>query len=108
MTLTEKQLAEIVSAIHKRRRVLEEELDLDIAQGADVSPADAADGARDVKELHQLEDAESRIAEGTYGSCVDCGALISYERLSAAPHAARCIECQARFEQAHPQAAPKL
>ncbi|HEX7222641.1 MAG TPA: TraR/DksA C4-type zinc finger protein [Candidatus Limnocylindrales bacterium] len=35
-----------------------------------------------------------RIADGTYGACVRCGAAIAAERLEALPWAAHCIECQ--------------
>lgn len=108
MTLTEKQLAELVSAIHRRRNVLEDELQADAASPADMSEADAADSRRDLAELHELEGAEGRIAEGTYGACTDCGALIPYDRLRAAPHAARCVACQGRHERAHPAAQPTL
>ena len=35
-----------------------------------------------------------RVADGTYGACVRCGAAIAAERLEALPWAAHCIECQ--------------
>ena len=44
------------------------------------------------------EQALARIAAGTYGQCMDCGADIAPQRLQAAPEAARCIDCQARAE----------
>jgi DnaK suppressor protein len=41
-----------------------------------------------------------RIAEGSYGECVDCDAHIAEARLKAAPEAARCIHCQEKLEKA--------
>src|SRR5919112_6562115 len=49
------------------------------------------------KNQHHLADvvaALERIADGTYGACVRCGAAIAAERLEALPWAAYCIGCQ--------------
>lgn len=71
-------------------------------------------------ELHELEleastdvyfdEEEQRIAEalkalanGTYGTCVDCGRPIPAERLAAVPEAIRCIEDQRQAEGVHRQ-----
>jgi RNA polymerase-binding protein DksA len=56
---------------------------------------------RDQLELRDIDDARARIAEGTYGECVDCGCDIPYERLHAQPTAARCVDCQERWEKTH-------
>jgi len=37
-----------------------------------------------------------RIDLGTYGTCVDCAALVPEGRLEAKPEAARCVACQGR------------
>ncbi len=42
-------------------------------------------------ELSQVEQALSRMDEGSYGSCEVCGADIGAERLEALPHTGRCI-----------------
>ena len=65
---------------------------------ADVGNAELS---RDVEELREVEAARRRLAEGAYGICVDCGAQIGFERLHAAPAAARCVECQARHEKTY-------
>jgi DnaK suppressor protein len=46
--------------------------------------------------LRQIQDALSRIEEGTYGLCQDCGERISHQRLEAVPWAERCVQCQDR------------
>lgn len=48
--------------------------------------------------LAAVDDALARLAAGSYGLCVDCGAEIQLERLIALPQAARCITCQQRGE----------
>jgi DnaK suppressor protein len=48
-------------------------------------------GAR--RELDELAAAESRLAAGTYGRCVRCGAEIAPERLDALPAVTTCIRC---------------
>ena len=49
-------------------------------------------------EAQQVELALQRLAEGNYGSCVDCGKEIPPDRLKAVPEAIRCIDDQRRYE----------
>ncbi|TFH71653.1 TraR/DksA family transcriptional regulator [Gammaproteobacteria bacterium LSUCC0112] len=44
-------------------------------------------------ELIEIDNALSRIRNGTYGVCVACGDIINPERLAAYPMAIRCMEC---------------
>ncbi|WP_371375242.1 TraR/DksA family transcriptional regulator [Thalassotalea aquiviva] len=44
-------------------------------------------------EIQQLSDAISRIEQGTYGYCVDCGEEIARARLNVQPAAIKCIDC---------------
>ena len=55
---------------------------------------------RESAELVAIDEALQRIADGSYGLCVDCGASIATARLHANPVAMRCIDCQSRLEQA--------
>lgn len=55
--------------------------------------AEAAQGRRE-----EALAALSRLDEGTYGVCVDCGKPIPEERLSFRPEVARCLEDQQKFE----------
>ncbi|HEY7902098.1 MAG TPA: TraR/DksA family transcriptional regulator [Casimicrobiaceae bacterium] len=59
---------------------------------------DIAQVSRDVRELAAVEVALTRIADGSYGVCVDCGQPIAPARLAVSPSAARCIACQERLE----------
>ena len=49
-------------------------------------------------EARSVEIAQERLAEGTYGTCVDCGNEIPEARLEAIPEAIRCIDDQNRYE----------
>jgi RNA polymerase-binding transcription factor DksA len=46
----------------------------------------------------QVEHALSRIEEGSYGDCEQCGKPIPEERHTAMPEATLCIECKAQEE----------
>jgi RNA polymerase-binding transcription factor len=54
--------------------------------------------SRDLAVLAEVEGALARLADGTYGACVDCGADIPHARLAAYPAAKRCVACQSRAE----------
>lgn len=48
------------------------------------------------RRLKQIDAALARLAEGSYGICLDCEGPISPKRLAAIPSAERCIACQER------------
>jgi DnaK suppressor protein len=52
-------------------------------------------------EAEQVETAQQRLEEGTYGTCIDCGKDIPEARLEAIPEAIRCIDDQQRYEAQH-------
>jgi DnaK suppressor protein len=49
--------------------------------------------------LQMVESALSRIREGTFGECINCGNEINAKRLEAVPWTRYCIECQEKLEQ---------
>ena len=119
MALTPPQMQSLQKTIEQRRAVLMQELREDAERvrrdrhedlaGASPDPGDEsvatliadlehADMGRDLNELRALDGARQRLAEGSYGVCVDCGRDISFERLKANPSAVRCIEDQTKYE----------
>ena len=48
--------------------------------------------------LESINDALDRLERGKYGSCQDCGSSIGVRRLLAIPDAARCIDCQEKYD----------
>jgi RNA polymerase-binding protein DksA len=126
MALTHEQTQELQRLVDQRRAALLDEItrDLDKMRGgrlADIagpvgdpgdesvasliSDLDQAEATRDISELRTLEAARQRIAEGSYGLCINCGEEIGYARLRANPAAERCITCQTRFERTHASSA---
>ncbi len=67
--------------------------------------ADVTNLARVTAELAQADAALARVAQGTYGLCVDCEDAIEPARLSAHPAALRCAECQGFIERSAQHAA---
>jgi len=51
-------------------------------------------GFREVNHLRRIKIALSKIEDGTYGECVDCGDNIRALRLLANPTSMKCICCQ--------------
>jgi len=122
MPLTGKQLEEFEALLKRRRQQLVTELLEDVARSRDESYADLAGSvtdlgdealadlladldnaevARDMRTVRELDAALARIADGSYGSCADCGEDIGLQRLRAYPTAERCIKCQEVHEKTH-------
>lgn len=70
----------------------------DLANSRAVDEVGAAEVERDRDELRQIEAAFQRLAQGHYGECADCGAVIEAGRLQAQPAATRCMACQQQRE----------
>jgi DnaK suppressor protein len=45
-----------------------------------------------------IDEALTRLTEGTYGICAECGVEVSERRLEAVPFAKLCVECQSKEE----------
>jgi RNA polymerase-binding protein DksA len=122
MALTPQQTQQLQTAIEQRRAALLSELREDVERvrkdrfeelagsapdAGDQSVAtliadlDHADVGRDLSELRGLEAARTRLSDGSYGVCANCGADIGFERLSANPAAVRCVDCQRVHEKTY-------
>jgi RNA polymerase-binding protein DksA len=122
MPLTQQQTQELHATVEQRRAALRTEIDRDLDKvradrledlaGASPDPGDEsvaslisdldqADTTRDLSELRSLDAAHERIADGSYGTCIECGGDIGFERLRANPAAERCIRCQTQYEKTH-------
>jgi len=53
---------------------------------------------RDRGKLDAIDEALSRVDDGTYGLCEDCGAEIAEGRLDALPFTRLCVTCQSDRE----------
>ena len=54
---------------------------------------------RESRLLRNVRAAMGRIAEGAYGTCLECDEEISQKRLRAVPWATLCIACQEQSDQ---------
>ena len=92
----EAQLAEFESRLARIAADLAEPLAADSSEQAVETEDDAAleaQAALITGEIGSVKRALERIAEGTYGECVQCGGEIAQGRLEARPEAALCIDC---------------
>ena len=122
MALTPEQTQELHATVERRRAVLRAEIEqglgkvradrLEDLAGASPDPGDEsiaslisdldqADTSRDLSELRGLDAAHERIADGSYGTCIDCVGEIAFARLQVNPSAERCIRCQTQYEKTH-------
>jgi DnaK suppressor protein len=92
----ESRLAELTSQISEIDRELHSLLPADWEeQATQLEGQDALGGIEKSKlqEVRQIREALRRIAQGSYGVCVQCGEPIAAKRLAALPTATRCISC---------------
>lgn len=59
-------------------------------------PVAVSRAARLLSTIEEIDAALHRIADGSYGSCVHCGAAIPTERLEIRPFAPGCVACEQR------------
>jgi DnaK suppressor protein len=55
------------------------------------------------EEERRIAEARRALADGSYGTCTNCGREIPAARLEAMPEAVRCVDCQRLFEGRHRQ-----
>ncbi|TSB47030.1 TraR/DksA family transcriptional regulator [Alkalicoccobacillus porphyridii] len=121
MPLTEKQVQQLKNDLLEIKKELEGANDSfstdysestgEISNGVDNHMADQAAQYEDrMKEqtfrqadqekLQEVEEALDRIEEGTYGTCIDTGEDIPFERLEIVPYAKRTIAAQEKADEA--------
>lgn len=61
---------------------------------------DQARSDRLLVELGDIDDALMRLRQPGYGRCIDCAAVIPFDRLQQLPQALRCLDCQTTVEAA--------
>ena len=60
-------------------------------------------GTETHEEERRIAEARRALADGSYGTCLNCHQPIPPERLSAVPETVRCLHCQRLFEGLHRQ-----
>ena len=76
----------------------------DVAMEQALATVDEAKAGHAVHELEEVLAARRRLADQSFGHCLDCGEAIDLRRLTARPAAALCTTCQAIHEHERPMA----
>ena len=100
-------LEERRTEIQEKLRSLREALPADAADVKDAEEQSVDDFVQEVdfalmqmksETLSKIDEAISRLDDGTYGVCTECGTEIGEARLKALPFAALCRRCQEQEE----------
>jgi len=86
-----RRIANIDRELHRQLPADSEEQAIDLENQETLEALERTE----VQEIHRIEAALQRIAQGTYGICDECGADIDPKRLKALPTASKCISCAA-------------
>ena len=73
---------------------------LDLAQSIEHQELARLTATRLAERAKRLHIALTRVADGEYGVCSECGTSIPRRRLLAIPDATTCVACQERLEHA--------
>jgi DnaK suppressor protein len=110
-----------INAQHFEEKLLQQQADLQqatlsaVEQGRETSTDDTQDvadqavasyqkellfsqGTNGHVQLTRIRAALTRIADGTFGECLNCGKTIGVKRLEALPWTPYCIDCQEKIE----------
>ena len=95
---------EILSEVHEKMRDVRVDGPTANLQGVlDAVESSEADIQEDIElaliqmkaeTLQKIDEALTRLDEGSYGYCFECGEEISQQRLRALPFAVRCKDCE--------------
>src|SRR5213082_711451 len=75
------KLNEVLDAVESAEADIQEDLEFALVQMKSET-------------LNKINDALTRLEQGTYGNCFECGEEIAEKRLRALPFAVRCKECE--------------
>jgi DnaK suppressor protein len=75
------KLNEVLDAVESSEADIQEEIEFALIQMKSET-------------LNKINDALSRLEQGNYGNCFECGEEIAQKRLRALPFAVRCKDCE--------------
>src|SRR5712671_2392500 len=81
------KLNEVLDAVESAEADIQEDLEFALVQMKSET-------------LNKITDALTRLEQGTYGNCFECGEEIAEKRLRALPFAVRCKDCEEAREAA--------
>jgi len=75
------KMNEVLDAVESAEADIQEELEFSLVQMKSET-------------LNKINDALTRLEQGSYGNCYECGEEIAEKRLRALPFAVRCKDCE--------------
>lgn len=105
--ILEERRRDILSEVHGRLREVRRDANARPHDGMDQGEAGEAHIQEDIEfaliqmkaeTLVRIDEALSRLDDGTYGRCLECGDEIAEARLRALPFALRCRDCEESHE----------
>jgi DnaK suppressor protein len=75
------KLNEVLDAVESSEADIQEEIEFSLIQMKSET-------------LNKVNDALTRLEQGNYGGCIECGEEIAEKRLRALPFAVRCKDCE--------------
>lgn len=75
------KLSDVLDAVESSEADIQEDIELALIQMKSET-------------LNKINDALSRLEQGNYGNCFECGEEIAEKRLRALPFAVRCKDCE--------------
>ena len=79
------KLNEVLDAVESSEADIQEEIEFSLIQMKSET-------------LNKVNDALTRLEQGNYGNCIECGEELAEKRLRALPFAVRCKDCEAARE----------
>ena len=115
MTLTPQSARRYEEKLLEQKRLLEQVMLTAVEQGRETVAEDTQDVADQAvlsyqkellfsqsttghRQLMLVRQALTRVQDGSFGECVQCGTEIGSKRLEALPWTPHCIECQEKIE----------
>lgn len=99
--MLEERRRELVSEVHGKIRDARAENKMsEVLDAGETSEADIQEDIEfaliqmKTETLSKINEALSRLEEGSYGNCFECGEEIAEQRLRALPFAVRCKDCE--------------
>ena len=77
----EAKMTEVLDAVESAEADIQEDIEFALVQMKSET-------------LNKVNDALTRLEQGTYGNCFECGEEIAEKRLRALPFAVRCKDCE--------------
>ena len=115
MTLNPQSARRYQEKLLAQKQLLEQSMSIAVEQGRETTADDTQDiadqavlsyqkeflfsqGTSGHHQLRMVRQALTRMQEGVYGECVNCGEEIGPKRLEALPWTPYCINCQEKIE----------